>query len=53
MAQITLDPDQHQQLQRLARRGRDGRVVRRAQALLWLAQGEHPKAVAQKVERLP
>ena len=49
MAQVTLDPDHQQQLQQLARRGRDARAVRRAQAILWLAQGEHPKAVAERL----
>ena len=46
MAQVTLDPGQQQQLQH---RGRDAQAVRRAQALLWVAQGEHPKAVAQRL----
>jgi transposase len=49
MAQITLDLDQQQQLQHLARRGRDARAVRRAQALLWVAQGEPPRAVAERL----
>ena len=49
MGVISLTADQRQQLQHLARRGRDARVVRRAQALLWLDQGEHPIAVAQRL----
>jgi transposase len=49
MAVIRLTTSQRQQLQHLARRGRDARVVRRAQALLWLDQGEHPIAVAQRL----
>ena len=49
MAQISLTDSQRQELQHLARRGRDARVVRRAQGLLWLDQGEHPIAVAQRL----
>jgi hypothetical protein len=41
MAVISLTNTQRQELQRLARRGRDARMVRRAQGLLWLDQGEH------------
>ena len=48
MAVISLTTSQRQQLQHLARRGRDARVVRWAQALLWLDQGEPPIAVAQR-----
>jgi transposase len=49
MARISLTDSQRQELQDLARRGRDARVVRRAQGLLWLDQGEHPIAVAQRL----
>jgi transposase len=49
MAHISLTDSQRQELQHLARRGRDARVVRRAQGLLWLEQGEHPIAVAQRL----
>jgi transposase len=49
MARINLTDRQRQELQHLARRGRDARVVRRAQGLLWLEQGEHPIAVAQRL----
>jgi transposase len=49
MARISLTDRHRQELQRLARRGRDARVVRRAQGLLWLDQGEHPIAVAQRL----
>jgi transposase len=49
MARINLTDSQRQQLQHLARHGRDARVVRRAQGLLWLDQGEHPIVVAQRL----
>jgi transposase len=49
MARINLTDRHRPELQRLARRGRDARVVRRAQGLLWLDQGEHPIAVAQRL----
>jgi hypothetical protein len=49
MAHISLTDSQRQELQHLARRGRDARVVRWAQGLLWLDQGEHPMAVAQRL----
>lgn len=49
MAVISLTTSQRQELQHLAQRGRDARVVRRAQGLLWLDQGEHPIAVAQRL----
>ncbi len=49
MARISLTDRQRQELQHLARRGRDARVVRRAQGLLWLDQGEHPITVAQRL----
>jgi transposase len=49
MARISLTDSQRQELQHLARRGRDARVVRRAQGLLWLERGEHPIAVAQRL----
>jgi transposase len=49
MARISLTDRQCQELQHLARRGRDARVGRRAQGLLWLDQGEHPIAVAQRL----
>jgi transposase len=49
MARISLTDSQRQELQHLARRGRDARMVRRVQGLLWLDQGEHPIAVAQRL----
>jgi transposase len=49
MARINLTDRQRQELQHLARYGRDARMVRRAQGLLWLDQGEHPIAVAQRL----
>jgi transposase len=49
MARINLPIAQRQDLQQLARRGRDARTVRRAQELLWLDQGEHPVAIAQRL----
>lgn len=49
MARISLTDSQRQELQPWARRGRDARLVRRAQGLLWLDQGEHPIAVAQRL----
>jgi transposase len=50
MARINLTHSQRQELQHLARRGRDARMARWAQGLLWLDQGEHPIAVAQRLE---
>jgi transposase len=49
MTRISLTNSQRQELQQLARRGRDARLVRRVQGLLWLDQGEHPIAVAQRL----
>jgi transposase len=49
MARLSLTDGQRQELQQLARRGRDARMVRRAQGLLWLDQGEHPVAIAQRL----
>jgi transposase len=49
MAVISLTNTQRQELQHLARWERDARVVRRALGLLWLDQGEHPIAVAQRL----
>ena len=49
MARLNLTNSQQQELQHLARRSRDARLVRRAQGLLWLDQGEHPIAVAQRL----
>ena len=49
MAVISLTTIQRQQLQHLARGGRDARVVRRAQGLLWLEQGEPTIAVARRL----
>jgi hypothetical protein len=42
MARISLADSQRQELQHLARRGRDARMARRAQGLLWLDQGNIP-----------
>jgi transposase len=49
MARISLTDSQRQELQHLACRGRDARMVRRAQGLLWLDQGEHPIAIAHRL----
>jgi hypothetical protein len=49
MARISLSNSQRQELEHLVRQGRDARMVRRAQGLLWLDQGEHPIAVAQRL----
>src|ERR671914_1412222 len=49
MARISLTDRQRQELQHLAHRGRDARMVRRAQGLLWLDQGEHPIAIAYRL----
>jgi transposase len=49
MARVSLSDAQRQELQQLARRGRDARMVRRAQGLLWLDQGEHPVAIAHRL----
>jgi transposase len=49
MTRTSLTNSQRQELQHLARRGRDARMVRRAQGLLWLDQGEHPMTVAQRL----
>ena len=49
MARVSLTDAQWQELQQLARRGRDARMVRRAQGLLWLDQGEHPVAIAHRL----
>ena len=49
MVVIRLTASQREQLQHLARQGRDARAVRQAQALLWLDQGELPIAVAQRL----
>jgi hypothetical protein len=53
MARINLTRSQRQELQHLARRGRDAQGVRRAQGLLWLDQGEHPITVAQRLGLTP
>lgn len=49
MARLSLTDGQRQELQQLARQGRDAQMVRRAQGLLWLDQGEHPVAIAQRL----
>lgn len=49
MARLNLTNSQQQELQHLARRSRDARLFRWAQGLLWLDQGEHPIAVAQRL----
>jgi transposase len=49
MARINLTDSQRQELQHLARRSPEARLVRRAQGLLWLEQGEHPIAGAQRL----
>ena len=47
MTLIRLAPRAKQRLQQIACSGSNGRSVRRAQALLWLAQGKTAKEVAQ------
>jgi transposase len=49
MARTSLTDRQRHELQHLAHRGRDARMVRRAQGLLWLDQGEHPIAIAYRL----
>jgi transposase len=49
MTRLPLTDAQRQELQKLARRGRDARMVCRAQGLLWLDQGEHPVAIAHRL----
>lgn len=49
MAGVRLTNSQRQELQHLACRGRDARMVHRAQGLLWLDQGEHPIAIAHRL----
>jgi transposase len=49
MARISLSDSQRRELQHLACRGRDAQMVRRAQGLLWLDQGEHPIAIAHRL----
>jgi transposase len=49
MARISLTDRQRRELQHRACRGRDARMVRRAQGLRWLDQGEHPIAIAHRL----
>jgi transposase len=49
MAVIVLSSAGRRALEALVARPRDGRQDRRAQALLWLAKGERPTAVAQRL----
>lgn len=49
MAMVNLTASHRRRLRQLARQGRDARLVRRAQALLWLEQGEGPTEVAQRL----
>ena len=49
MAVLTVTQEEERQLAHLARHGRDGRVVRRAQGLVWLARGVHPVEVARRL----
>lgn len=51
MVRVSLTDAQRQELRRLARWSRAARMVRRAQGLLWLAQGEHPIAHRLRVTR--
>jgi transposase len=50
MAMIVLSSAGRRALEAIVARPRDGRQYRRAQALLWLAQGECPTAVAQRLQ---
>jgi len=50
MAMIGLSSAGRRALEAIVARPRDGRQYRRAQALLWLAQGERPTAVAQRLQ---
>lgn len=49
MAVITLSPQERQALQDAIKRARDGQVRRRAQALVWLDDGEPVATVAQRL----
>jgi transposase len=49
MAVITLSSAGRRALETIVARPRDSRQYRRAQALLWLAEGERPTAVAQRL----
>ena len=49
MAVIVLSSAGRRALEAIVARPRDGRQYRRAQALLWLAAGERPTAVAQRL----
>jgi transposase len=50
MAMIVLSSAGRRALEAIVARPRDGRQYRRTQALLWLAQGERPTAVAQRLQ---
>jgi hypothetical protein len=49
MAAITLTTEERSALQQLAQTTRDTRVLKRAQALLWLVGGESVTSVAQRL----
>jgi transposase len=49
MAVIVVSSAGRRALEAIVARPRDGRQYRRAQALLWLAEGERPTAVAQRL----
>ena len=46
---VNLSASEREQLRDLVKRAKDARVVKRAQALLWLSEGEKPEAVAQRL----
>ena len=43
---IDLSPDEQRELQQIVKRERDARIVKRAQALLWLKRGEKVTQIA-------
>lgn len=50
MSRLTLTETERTALQNAVKRVREARVVKRAQALLWLDQGEVPPMVAQRLQ---
>ncbi len=50
MALLTLTETERSALQDAVKRAREAQVVKRAQALLWLDQGEAPPSVAQRLQ---
>jgi len=50
---VDLSTRERQELKEIVKRGREVRVVKRAQALLWLAEGESARSVARRLEVKP